>query len=585
MKAGKGNWAAWACGQILAMMISACGSGGPPPPISVAFLGGSSQTIQQGQNLTINAQVTNDRAGKGVVWALMGPGSLKTPTAGSVEYDAPPSVNSVQTATVTASSVADATKSAVFTVTVTYPPVALVKISSDMFTGGMGQHLTEVEPDTFAFGSVMVSTFQVSRIFGGAAMDVGFATSTDGGVSWTNGLLPGITTAEGGAFDADGDPAVAYDAKHGQWLISTIAVQDDASGNPLAEQIVVSRSSDGLTWGNPIVVNAVGQYDKDWIVCDNTASSPFYGNCYEMYVAPKGILAINTSTDGGLTWQAPLNTADTVHGGGTQQLVQPNGTVIAPISQGFSNTLLSSTSSDGGASWSATTVLSNVIDHTEDGNLRSVPLPSAEMNAAGTAYVVWQDCRFRTNCAANDIVLTTSSDGVNWTLPARIPIDPVDSNVDHFLPGLAVDRSTSGATAHLTMIYYYYPASNCGANCDLYVGFVSSDDGGQTWTAPTVLAGPMKLEWLAQTGGNVTPGAMIGDYFSASYVNGNAFGVFAVANANSGSVFDEAMYTTAQPMLALSAKRFSSRGEKPVPSAKSDHPPRELIDSPRKRPD
>jgi photosystem II stability/assembly factor-like uncharacterized protein len=121
--------------------------------------------------------------------------------------------------------------------------------------------------------------------------------------------------------------------------------------------------------------------------------------------------------------------------------------------------------------------------------------------------------------------------------------------VDHFIPGLAVDRTTSGNTAHLTLTYYYFPASACGTLCDLYAGFVSSQDGGQTWSAPVPLAGPMKTYWLARSGGDVAVGAMVGDYISGSYVGGNPFAVFAVAAPNSGSVFDEAMFTTAQPMI------------------------------------
>ncbi|HKS66016.1 MAG TPA: sialidase family protein [Candidatus Acidoferrales bacterium] len=570
-------------------VLSGCGGSGtpppPPPPISVTFPGGNAQTVQQGQSLTINAVVNNDSSAKGVTWTLGGDGSLSKQASTSVEYDAPASVVSNVAATITATSVADPTKSAVFNATVTYPPVALVKLSADKYSGGLGQHATEVEPDTFAFGSTIVSTFQVSRIFGGAAMDVGFATSTDGGATWASGVLPGITTSEGGGFDADGDPVVAYDAARGEWIIATIAVHDDASGNPLTEQIVVSRSPDGFNWGNPVAVNPEGVYDKDWIVCDDTSGSPFFGHCYVQWVAPKGFLNLSTSTDGGATWAAPLLTADSIKGGGTQPVVQANGTVIIPMLKQLSTDMLSFVSTDGGASWSSTTELSNVTDHEEAGNLRSVPLASAEIDGAGNVYVAWQDCRYRTNCASNDIVLSTSSNGINWTSPARVPIDPVDSTVDHFLPGLAVDRSTSGASAHLTLLYYYYPVSACGANCDLYVGFVSSRDGGQTWTAPVVLAGPMKLSWLAQTGSNVTPGAMVGDYFSTSYVNGNPFGVFAVAKANSGSTFDEAMYTTGQPMLTpANAARFSSKGDRPVPHARSDHPPRDLYPEPHRVP-
>src|SRR5262249_1736958 len=155
--------------------------------------------------------------------------------------------------------------------------------------------------------------------------------------------------------------------------------------------------------------------------------------------------------------------------------------------------------------------------------------------------------------------------------------DPVTSTVDHFLPGLAVDRSTSGAGAHLTLTYYYYPASNCGSSCDLYIGYISSPDGGQTWSAPVPVVGPMKLDWLPKTGGTVSPGSMVADYISTSYVNSKPFGVFIVAAANNGTTFDQATFTTAQPMLPPPGPlRFSSAHDKPVRNAKSDHPPRDL---------
>jgi probable HAF family extracellular repeat protein len=455
----------------------------------------------------------------------------------------------------------------------TFPPV-LTRLSTDTLTNSTSQHATEVEPDTFAFGSTIVSAFQVGRIITGAAGDVGFATSSDAGTTWTSGLLPGITIFQGGTiFNAAGDPVVAYDAAHAQWIIACLGVQEDASGNPTVEQVLVSRSEDGLSWESPIAVNPVGVYDKDWIVCDNTPSSPFYGHCYVQW-RDKGLMTTSTSTDGGLTWQAPLHTADMVNGFGGQPLVQPNGTVISPMVKLLVTDMLSFTSTDGGASWTASTEISPITDHTVAGNLRSGQVPSAEIDALGTVYVVWADCRFRTNCSSNDLVMSTSSDGVAWTSPARIPIDPVSSTADHFIPGLAVDRSTSGSTAHLTLTYYYYPVSDCGTICDLYVGFVSSQDGGQTWSAPVPLAGPMKTDWLASTGGNVAPGYFVGDYISGSYVNGNPFAVFAVAAPNSGTVFDEAMYTTAQPMMPpAGALYFSSRGEMPVPDAKSDHAP------------
>src|SRR5262249_5196486 len=151
-------------------------------------------------------------------------------------------------------------------------------------------------------------------------------------------------------------------------------------------------------------------------------------------------------------------------------LVQPNGNVIvpylanAPFIESFS-------SSDGGATWSAPVVVSQVNDHAVAGGLRSDALPSAAMDSLGKVDVVWQDCSFRATCSSNDLVMSTSADGVTWSAPARIPIDPLTSTVDHFIPGLGIDPATGGATAHLGLTYYYYPQSNCTAStCGLYVG-------------------------------------------------------------------------------------------------------------------
>ena len=86
--------------------------------------------------------------------------------------------------------------------------------------------------------------------------------------------------------------------------------------------------------------------------------------------------------------------------------------------------------------------------------LRTSPLPSAEISAAGTVYVLWQDSRFE-NGTAKDIVYSTSTDGTAWSPVTRIPIYPVGSGTDHFIPGLAVNPVTSGAHTQLALTYYF----------------------------------------------------------------------------------------------------------------------------------
>ena len=116
-------------------------------------------------------------------------------------------------------------------------------------------------------------------------------------------------------------------------------------------------------------------------------------------------------------------------------------------------------STNGGASWSAVTTIATIRHHTVAGSLREGPLPSAEIDGAGTVYVAWTDCRFRTGCKANDIVISALAqrDGTSWSAVSRVPIDATDSGIDHFIPGLAVNKATSGAAAQLGLTYYFYP--------------------------------------------------------------------------------------------------------------------------------
>lgn len=438
----------------------------------------------------------------------------------------------------------------------------LVKLSTDTFHNSDSEHKTEVEPDTYSWGSTIVSTFQVARVPDGGGADVGFATSTDAGKTWTHGLLPGLTdNYKGGSFTAASDPAAAYDPKHGVWLISTLPIV-----NNNGEAVGISISNDGLHWGKPVIVDQSGSDDKEWVTCDTTSTSPHYGNCYVEWDEPGlgDVIFMSTSTDGGKTWSAGQNTADGGAGLGGQPLVQPNGTVVVPI-DGFGG-MVAFSSTNGGKSWGSTVLIANQQFRGEDGGLRSPGLPSATIDGAGKIYVVWPDCSFRgSGCPTDDIVMSTSTDGKTWSKISRIPIDPLKSTVDHFIPGIGVDLATSGKTAHLALTYYYYPVASCGGSCKLFVGFTTSQDGGQTWTKGQELAGPMQLSWLPQS----QNGLMVADYLAVAFANGNPFGVFAVAKAPSKGLFNEAMYTTKNPLVAArNGQRFSSKGEKPLSNVK-----------------
>ncbi len=217
---------------------------------------------------------------------------------------------------------------------------SLARISVDNLTNSDSDHKTEVEPHMFAWGNTIVTAFHVARrpgSVGWGSGDVGFSTSTDGGKTWHYGNLPGLTVNfKGGTYGAAADPSVAYDAKHSEWLISTLPLAGLSSSSGLIGDVAVSRSTTGLSWSKPVIIDKTHLDDKNWTVCDNTPTSPFYGNCYTEWdqAFGSGEVLMSVSGDGGKTWGPGLASSDRAGGLGGEPVVQPNGTVIVPFEGG-----------------------------------------------------------------------------------------------------------------------------------------------------------------------------------------------------------------------------------------------------------
>lgn len=410
-------------------------------------------------------------------------------------------------------------------------------IATDPFTqatchaSNTTNHHTIVEPDSFSNGSTIVAAYQVGRIFDGGACAIGFATSTNNGATWTSGLLPSITkwTSPAGPYDRATDAAVAFDAAHNTWMVSSLALTEPGGVKGVA--VLTSLSTDGgFTWSAPAVVASVTgnqSFDKNWIACDNTSTSPFFGHCYTEWDdnGNGNLLKMSTSTNGGTSWSAAATNGSGVIGG--QPVVRPDGTVIVPTDNANETTLGAFHSTNGGSTWSSITTITTIRHHTVAGSLREGPLPSAEIDGAGTVYVAWADSRFRTNGAHNDIVIVHSTNalGTTWSSVTRVPIDATNSGMEHMIPGITVNKATSGSTAQIGITYYFYASGSSS----LQVGFISSTNAGSTWSAPTTIFGGAQAfptTWTATT----SQGRMVGDYISSSYGSDNlAHGVYAIA--------------------------------------------------------
>ena len=125
---------------------------------------------------------------------------------------------------------------------------------------------------------------------------------------------------------------------------------------------------------------------------------------------------------------------------------------------------------------------------------------------------------------------------------------------------------TSSGAAQLALTYYFYDNAACGSACQLKVGYIQSNNGGATWTAPLEVAGPFPLNLIADT----SQGRMVGDYISTSWVNGRAFGAFAVGRPPTTQAFDEAIYV---PTGGLNLGSAHGRGNDQEVTDSSDHAP------------
>jgi len=289
----------------------------------------------------------------------------------------------------------------------------------------------------------------------GGARALTYALSTDGGRHWQEGLLPNFTVASGGAFDRASDPWVAFGAGHLVYC-SGLAFDDaDAAGG-----ILVSASKDGgVTWAGPVQVHAQSSAaidDKDAMVVDTDPHSPYFGRVYIGWdISPNDpsqsqTLVMAHSSDDGATYSSPATIFDQGGNIGIIPLVGPGGVVHAiwlHYTGGLlSGSIESSSSTDGGDTWSPPVKVADVFTASERGSRTAGGLPSAAIDpATGNVFVVWQDERFTRG--TDQILLAVSPDGTNgWSSPRRVSDGP--DNVPNFTPAVAVNGAGQVGVAY-----------------------------------------------------------------------------------------------------------------------------------------
>jgi RTX calcium-binding nonapeptide repeat (4 copies) len=398
------------------------------------------------------------------------------------------------------------------------------RLHRDRQTNADSQHETQVEPDSYTVGATTVALFQNGRNRTGGAASIAFSTSRDGGRTWREGLLPGLTTTSvpPGTATRASDPTLAYDSVHGVWLANTLAIAPDST------RLTIHRSRDGLVWSGPIdAARAPGfdtAYDKNWLTCDNGPASPLRGRCYLAYTLVgeregEDDVAVQYSNDGGVTWSA----AATVHIAvtGVIPVVQPNGTLTLVFWSPRTG-MVAVRSTDGGVTLGDPVMITGLRSR-DAKPFRAPPVPAADVDGAGRIVAVWHDCRFHSDCEANDIVLTRSADGITWSEPAR-----VTRNENAVMPTIGVEPGTG------RLAIAYYAIRPGGIDAEL----VTSQDG-SSWSAPQRLnARRMALAWMPDT----TLGRMLADYIGVTWSRGRPLVVYALASPPRNGKLRQAIY-------------------------------------------
>ncbi|MDQ3068069.1 MAG: glycoside hydrolase [Actinomycetota bacterium] len=384
------------------------------------------------------------------------------------------------------------------------------------------QHESQVEPDSHTVGQTTVAVFQNGRNRTGGAATIAFSTSKDGGRTWREGILPGLTansTPPGPSARAS-DPVVSYDAVRGLWLANTLAIA------PGTTRLTIHRSRDGLTWTGPIDA-AVAQtadlaYDKNWLTCDNGAESPFRGRCYLAYTLigeRQDELAVQRSDDGGRTWSAAVTRRINVTG--VIPVAQPDGKLHLVFWSPRTG-MVDVSSTDGGVTLGEPVLISE-LQARDARPLRAPPLIAADVDAAGNVLTVWQDCRFNAGCAANDVVISRSADGVAWSAPRR-----VTTGRNAVIPTIGVEPGSG----RLAIAYYVIQPDGIDAE------LVTSADG-LRWSAPQRLnPRRMQLTWMPES----TLGRMLADYIGVTWARGRPLVIYALASPPRNGKLRQAIY-------------------------------------------
>jgi hypothetical protein len=315
---------------------------------------------------------------------------------------------------------------------------------------------------------------------------LGLFKSFDGGSTWQSTLLPGYpqdNSPEGLAsplkgFEAGADPTIRA-GTNGLFYYSGIVLNrgDNGLGKLFVARFIDNNNvedGDSIGYLNTAVIDSgtAGQFvDKPWMAVDvprvgatqcqiGTQSFPA-GNVYLAYSVftgseennPHTKLYVARSTDCGATWtKTKISESFTVSQGSTVAIDPNTGAVYVAWRQfqtpALPHSIIVAKSTDGGRTFSRgeTVAAINPFEQsTTSYSFRTNAYPTMAVDANGRAYIAWAERGLGAGGDAR-IVLTHSTNGINWSAPAVA--DSFNARGHQIMPALTF------AAGKLMMVYY-----------------------------------------------------------------------------------------------------------------------------------
>jgi hypothetical protein len=347
-----------------------------------------------------------------------------------------------------------------------------------------GKHTAQNETTIASSGSTLVAGANDYRLYEPSEnrydSSGGFYRSTNGGTTWSAGLLPGLVRADAaapGPYESAGDPAVVSGPKGTFWYANIAFNRTDA-----ANAVAVSRSTNGgKSWSTHFVVQTPANQgtgifnDKEWIGAD--PSDPAGKTAYVTWTLFKGgssAIVLSKTTDGGLTWSAPHRVSDVfTNDQGSTVVVGKTGTVYVTFEtfHGSTDSVAFAVSNDGGATFTTKLIapVSDIPSPLPGATFRDDSFPALALDGS-TLQVVWSNW----NGANADVVYMRSADaGASWSSPVTIG----GGAGDQFFPWIAARNGT-----------VYASWFNRSSGDSYTIAGAASTDGGAGWSSPVTLS-------------------------------------------------------------------------------------------------